>query len=165
MMRPEHYRQLAAWFQARPAAYRLLCGLNRGLPVLFYSLYPLLLIWLAVRQDGRFLRVLLVPAAAYLTCTLIRRVIRANRPYETPGFEPLIARRKTGDSFPSRHMTCASVITMSYGFIFPPAGWLLAIAAIAIAAVRVAAGIHFPRDVFAGGLLGFLFGIAGFWIL
>ena len=159
------YQKLAAWFRARPVAFRLLRGLNSGLPVLFYVLYPLLLAWLAARRDARFLRVMLTPAAAFLLCTVVRRAIHAKRPYEMPGFEPLIPRRKTGDSFPSRHVTCAAVIAAAYGFIFPPAGWALGTAAAAVAAVRVAAGIHFLRDVIAGGALGLLCGLVGFRLL
>ncbi len=160
------YGEIAAWFRARPRAFRLLARLNRVLPLLFYYLYPLLLLQLAVRQDGgRFWRVLAVPAAAFLACTAIRHAFHAKRPYETPGFEPLIRREKTGDSFPSRHMTCAAVIASAYGSVYPAAGAVLAVAALGIAVARVLAGIHFPRDVIAGGALGLAFGIVGFGVL
>jgi len=159
------YGEIAAWFRARPRALRLLAWMNRVLPMLFYYLYPLLLLQLAVRQDGRFWRVLAVPAAAFLACTLIRHAFHAKRPYETPGFVPLISREKTGDSFPSRHMTCAAVIASAYGDVYPAVGAVLAAAALGIAAARVLAGIHFPRDVVAGSALGLAFGIVGFGVL
>ena len=161
-----NYGRVAAWFRARPRALRLLTRLNHVLPLVFYYLYPLLLLQLAVRQEGgRFLRVLLVPAAAFAFCTILRRLIRAERPYESPGFVPLISREKTGDSFPSRHMTSAAVIAFAYWYVYPAAGAALAAAAVCIAVTRVLAGIHFPRDVLAGGTLGFVFGFVGFRLI
>ncbi len=164
-MTAERYRRISAWFAERPRAYRTLVRLNTGLPLLFYYLYPLLPLGLAARQDSRFWRVLAVPAAAFAVCTLMRYAVHARRPYETEGFEPLIRRGKTGDSFPSRHMTCAAVIASAYGFLWPPAGAALGAAAVGIAVIRVLAGIHYPRDVFAGGALGLLGGVVGFWLL
>lgn len=161
-----HYSRIAAWFTARPRALRLLTRLNHVLPLVFYYLYPLLLLQLAVRQErARFLRVLLVPAAAFAACTALRRVFRAKRPYESPGFVPLIPREKTGDSFPSRHMASAAVIAFAYWYVYPAVGAVLAAAAACIAVTRVLAGIHFPRDVIAGGALGFAAGIIGFRLL
>lgn len=164
-MTAERYARIAAWFRARPAAYRLLRLLNRSLPLLSYVLYPLLLLWLLANRDGRFLRVLLTPFAGFAICTAVRHFAHAPRPYEVLGIEPLIRRKKTGDSFPSRHMTCAAVIAAAFWYVFPPAGAALAAAAALIAFVRVLAGIHFPRDVLAGGLLGALCGAAGFFLL
>lgn len=158
-MTAERYRRIAAWFRARPRALRLLALLNKTLPLLFYLLYPLLLIWLAARRDPRLPRFVGIPAAAFLTCTALRKLVRAKRPPEALGIEPLIPRRKAErDSFPSRHMTCAAVIASVYGALCLPAGVLLGAAALLIALARVLGGIHFPRDVLAGGLLGALFG-------
>lgn len=157
------YGKIAAWFRARPGALRLLVRLNHVLPLIFYYLYPLLLLQLAVRREsGRFLRVLLVPAAAFASCTILRHIFRAKRPYESRGFVPLIPREKTGDSFPSRHMTSAAVIAAAYWYVYPAVGAALAAAAACIAVVRVLAGVHFPRDVIAGGALGLAFALVGF---
>lgn len=160
------YRRVAAWFAARPGARRSLTRLNHVLPLLFYYLYPLLLLQLAVRQEReQFMRSLLVPAAAFAACTVLRRLIHARRPYEEPGIVPLIPRQGTGDSFPSRHMTSAAVIAVAYGAVYPLAGALLAAAAVGIAVTRVLAGIHYIRDVAAGGALGLAFGMVGFFVL
>lgn len=165
MMTAERYARIARWFRARPGAYRVLRLFNQVLPGLSYVLYPLLLAWLALQRDGRFWRVLIVPLAGFALCTAVRRLVHAPRPYEALDIEPLIVRKKTGDSFPSRHMTCAAVIAAAFGYLWPPAGGVLAVTAIGIALVRVLAGIHFPRDVIAGGLLGAACGAIGFWVI
>ena len=161
-----NYSSIAAWFTARPRALRLLKRMNYVLPLVFYYLYPLLLLQLAVRQESaRFLRVLLAPAAAFVSCTILRHVFHAKRPYESPGFVPLIPREKTGDSFPSRHMTSAAVIAAAYWYVYPAVGAALTAAAVCIAVTRVLAGVHFPRDVLVGGVLGFALGLVGFRLL
>lgn len=165
MMSAERYRKIAAWFYGHIWAYRLLIRLNIFLPALFYVLYPVLLVVLAVRQDGRLARVLCVPAAAFAACTAVRHLVHAPRPYERVWFEPLMTHHGTGNSFPSRHVTSAAVIAAAYGYVCPSAGAALGAAAACIAVVRVVAGIHFPRDVIAGGALGAAFGLAGFWLL
>ena len=164
-MGAERYRKVFAWFSSRPDAFRWLVRLNRWLPRLFYVLYPALLAALGALRDARFLRVLLVPAAAFALCTLLRRAVRAQRPCERLQIEPLIAHRGTRNSFPSRHMACAAVIAAAYGCVYPAAGFALGVLAIGIAVVRVLAGIHFPRDVAAGAALGLGVGVLGFWVL
>lgn len=165
-MTAERYRRVSAWFRARPRALRLLKAANAVLPLLFYALYPLLLLWLAVRGDARLPRLVALPAGAFLTCTVLRPLVRAERPEAALGIEPLIPRRKRKrDSFPSRHMTCAAVIAAVYGAVWPLAGAVLAVCAACIALARVLGGIHFPRDVIAGGLLGAAFGAAAFFPL
>lgn len=163
-MTAERYGRIAAWFRARPMALRLLALANRALPLLFYLLYPALLLWLAARGDARLPWLTAFPAGAFLTCTVLRKAVKAARPAEALGIKPLLSRRKAGrDSFPSRHMTCAAAIASAYGAVSPPAGCILGLLALAIALVRVLGGIHFPRDVLAGGILGALFGAAAFF--
>lgn len=162
-MTAERYRKIAAWFGARRGALRLLKALNKALPLLFYGLYPLLLVWLLLRQDARLMRLTALPAGAFLTCTVLRPLLHAPRPAEALGITPLLPKRKAKrDSFPSRHLTCASVIAAVFGAVSPPLGCILAAAAVLMAAARVLAGVHFPRDVIAGALLGAAFGAFAF---
>ncbi|NBH79380.1 phosphatase PAP2 family protein [Clostridiaceae bacterium] len=164
-MRIETYRKISAWFYGHVWAYKLLVRLNNFLPALFYVLYPVLLGILAARGDARLWRVLCVPAAAFGVCTVVRRLVHAPRPYERVWFEPLMVHDGTGNSFPSRHVTSAAVIAAAYGYVWPLAGVVLGAAAGCIAVGRVLAGIHYLRDVLAGGALGAGFGLVGFWLL
>jgi membrane-associated phospholipid phosphatase len=69
-----------------------------------------------------------------------------------------LARHDAGRSFPSRHV--ASGLAMAsiggrehrrLGLLMTTVAWLLGLS-------RVAAGLHYPSDVLAGGVLGWLTG-------
>ena len=45
------------------------------------------------------------------------------------------------------------------------AGPVILMLGVALAAIRVIAGVHFPRDVIAGALAGILLGYVGFWLI
>ena len=93
-----------------------------------------------------------ISALFFLLISLLRRVCGQKRPYEGKATPP--PRRGTGDSFPSRHAYSAFFIaTVFFGFS-PLVSYMLFPAAILLSALRVMAGIHYPRDVVAGGFLG-----------
>ncbi|MFR2587027.1 MAG: phosphatase PAP2 family protein, partial [Adlercreutzia equolifaciens] len=74
--------------------------------------------------------------------------------YERCAISPLIVRDGAGESFPSRHAFSAFAIAASwFAAAVPVALALLAVAAL-LAVCRVLGGVHFPRDVIAGALVG-----------
>ncbi len=164
-MTKESYDRIRAWFLRRPAALRAMKALNRILPGVVYCAYPLLLAALAYQRDPRFLRALLVPAAAFGLVTVFRRLWDLPRPYEKLGIEPLIPRAKKGRSFPSRHVASVTVIALACWYVWPPLGAAMTGIALVIAVVRPLAGIHFPRDVLAGAALSLAVGVFGFWLV
>lgn len=139
--------------------------LNTWLPRMVYCGYPLLLVILAVNRDGRFFRVLLVPAVVFGMVTVLRRLWDLPRPYEALEIEPLIPREKKGHSFPSRHTASAGIIALAFWYICLPMGMGMMVIALLIAVIRPLAGIHFPRDVIVGLLFSLVIGIIGFWII
>jgi phosphatidylglycerophosphatase B len=161
----ERFETIARWLTARPGLLKLLKALNRGLPAVMYAAYPLLLIVLAAARDGRFYRVLAVPAAVFIIVTCVRRLLNRPRPYEKLQITPLLQREGAGQSFPSRHAASATVIAAAFWYISVPAGFVMALAALLISAVRVVAGLHFPRDAAAGVLLSLVLSAAGFWLI
>ena len=68
----------------------------------------------------------------------------------------LIDSPMTGKSFPSDHSTIAFAIAFSLVFFRPRLGVFFLLAAIMVAWGRVFVGVHFPADVFAGAIVGFL---------
>ncbi len=80
-MTARQYKRISAPFRDEKRA-RALRLFNTLVTRLCYAAYPVLLIVLAVRQDGRFLRALLVPAIAFALVTVVRCVFFVERPDE-----------------------------------------------------------------------------------
>ena len=79
--------------------------------------------------------------------------------------QPLLVRRKKGQSFPSRHTFSIFMIAMALGYVWMPAGILFLILGALLGSIRVIGGVHFPRDVIAGAAVGIGIGVLGFYIL
>jgi membrane-associated phospholipid phosphatase len=104
-------------------------------------------------------------AVPYIAVSVLRRLVNAPRPYELYGFYEIKPKEKVGQSFPSRHVFSAFVIaTLAYTV----SAWLgaaLSVVAVCLAAIRVLLGMHFIRDVVAGGLIGIASGMLGIIII
>lgn len=164
-MTAETYAALSAPFRRSPAALWALRWGNKLLTLSCYLLYPALLLWAALGRDPRFLRLVLVPGVSFVLVSLFRRACDSPRPYEVLDIDPLIARDKKGESFPSRHVFSVFVIAAAWGYVCPPVGAALLAVGVLLALARVVGGVHFPRDVLAGAGIGLLAGGVGFWVL
>ncbi len=138
---------------------------NRLVTRLCYVLYPVLLIVLAVQRDARTLRALLVPAVSFALVTVVRNRINEKRPYETLDIVPIIRKNTSGKSMPSRHTFSVFAIAVTFLWVLPWSGILLLCLGVLLAAVRVIGGVHYPRDVIAGGLAGIACGVIGYWMI
>ena len=105
-----------------------------------------------------------VPALTLWGGTVLRRKLDLPRPYDQPGFTPLVAKETRGRSFPSRHALSAAVLVAVWLYFYPFVGRIMTAVALGIGALRVMAGVHFVRDVAAGFALGFALGAAGMWL-
>ncbi|MBQ6495978.1 MAG: phosphatase PAP2 family protein [Firmicutes bacterium] len=130
-----------------------------------YLIYPALLIYLAVKKEPALLQALLVPGISFVLVSIFRYFLNAPRPYEVTGKEPIIQRKGTGKSFPSRHTFSTFVIAVTVFYFWPPAGILTGIAGAVLATVRVLGGVHFVRDVIAGAVIGIGCGVIGFYLI
>ena len=157
------YEGIEQYFRKWEMLFDLLVFFNTWIPRLVYISYPLLLLFLIFTKDERAVEVLLVPFAAFLFTTIIRKVKNEPRPYEKYTIRPLIPREKKGESFPSRHTLSILIIAMAFLYINTALGILFLLLGVILAAVRVAAGIHFPRDVIAAALISLVFGLIGFF--
>ena len=178
-MTPEHYQTLLRWLEARPALKKWIIALNRWLPAVPFACYPLLLVLLNVRMFRLFpvdrtaaldlmqliVRAILVPALVFLGGTLLRAKLNFPRPYEQPGFTPLVKKETRGKSFPSRHALSAAVLAAVWCYFYPAAGACMVVVALLICVLRVLTGAHYIRDVAVGAVLGFALGAAGMWLL
>lgn len=161
-MTKEGYARLSAPFRARPGA---VIALDKGLTLAVYLAYPALLLWLLRTGDPRLLRTVVTPGASFLVVSLVRRWYNAPRPYEVLDIKPLIPKDTAGKSFPSRHAFSIFVIAAAFWSVCPPLGGVLLAAGVLLSAARVVGGVHFPRDVIAGAVIGLASGLLGFWLL
>ena len=179
-MTPEQYQKILHWMEAYPAAKKAVILLNQWLPAVPFLCYPVLVVLLNVQWFGLLrsglnaaaldfmqviARAILVPGLVFLGGTLLRKKLNFPRPYEQPGFTPLVEKETHGQSFPSRHALSAAVLAVVWLYFYPAVGVLMTVVALLICVLRVLAGVHFPRDVLAGAALGFLLGYVGMWAL
>lgn len=164
-MTEERYLKISVWFRRRPGCLRTMAFLNRWLPLALYAAYPALILVLAFQRDARLWKTVLIPAAVFAVVTVIRKAINAPRPYEQLPIQPLIAKNKKGESFPSRHVASAVVLAEAFWYISPLLGIPAGLAALLMTVIRPLAGIHFPRDVIAGAVLSLALGIPAFLFL
>lgn len=97
----------------------------------------------------------------FAAVTLLRRLIDAPRPYELYSFYEVKPKERSGNSFPSRHAYSAFAISTLTLSVSVPIGITLLILAALMCVSRVLLGIHFIRDVAAGGLIGVVAGVIG----
>ena len=179
-MTPERYKKLTQWLETRPALRQSIILLNRWLPLVPFVCYPVLLVllnlrWVGMLQAGPgggglafmqlIARAILVPGLALGLGTVARTRLDFPRPYEQPGFEPLVPKGTKGCSFPSRHALCATVLAMVWLYFYPAVGAGMLVVAALICLLRVLTGAHYVRDVLAGAGLGLGFGLVGMWLL
>lgn len=160
ILNAEQYRAWSAPFRS-PGATKALTLANRVTTMTFYVLYPILLIMLALQRDLLFVPCLVTPAITFMGLSTFRKKINAPRPYEVLDIDPIIKKDTRGKSFPSRHVFSAFVITMCWLAYSPLAGGLLLTLGVFVGAIRVAGGVHFPKDVIGGALMGMACGFVG----
>ncbi len=164
-MTEERYHAVQAWFHARPTALRILLAANKLLSTAVYAAYLVSLLVLLLTCTDRLWRALLVPAVVFIGGTVLRAWLNFPRPYEVYHTPALVNKTRSGQSFPSRHLFSASVLTVYAFWLSPPLGWIMALVVLLLAPLRVLLGVHFIRDVIAGIVLGALAGWIGFFML
>lgn len=150
----QRYEQWAAPLRGRPGVVRALNIVNHGIVVVFYAAYALLLGWACVSDPWKLAPLVGVTAVGFAAVSFFRRRFNAPRPYECCSIAPLIARDGPGKSFPSRHAFSAFAIAASWFAGSAPVAVVLLVAAVVLAVCRVLGGVHFPRDVVVGALIG-----------
>jgi len=158
------YNKNAAFLYSRPQVKRAVLAYNQYVPYFFLFSYALLWVfgaWKLKFEAVDFVKIFCAPAFALLFVSTVRLAINRPRPYEEEGAQiiPLQEKASKGNSFPSRHLTCAAVIATAFLPYLSAFGALLLIMSLALGYTRFAIGWHYPSDVIAGFLLGLVIGI------
>ena len=122
--------------------------------------------YLAAGSDWkRLISELAVLGISFVAVSVARKIINMPRPYEVGNIARLDSSKKSGSSFPSRHVFSAFIIAT---VLSPWIVWLsvgLFIMGSLMALVRVIVGFHFVKDVVAGAVLGIVLGVIGLLII
>ena len=119
---------------------------------------------LAAREVSYVIRLVISTAPAFLVVSIARKAVNAPRPYELFSFYETAPKKKSGESFPSRHVFSVFAIGSALLFENLPLGVCLIISGVILAATRVLLGIHFVKDTVAGALIGLISGTLGMLI-
>lgn len=158
------YQKMLHTLNKYPKMQQTIRVVNKISTLLLYSAYPIFIVYLLFRQDHRIYRALLTPAISFVLLSVFRSYMNAPRPYEKLDIIPIIDKDTAGNSFPSRHVFSTFVIAATIYHVFPGIGLILMFVGLILATMRVLGGVHFPRDVIAGALIGILSAWLGFYL-
>ena len=161
MINEEQYEKLSAPFRSEKWI-NLLNLLNQVTKYLMYFGY-FFLVYLSIHK-GLVIKTILIPGIGFILVTIFRKLYSAPRHYEVLNIKPLIHKDTVGKSFPSRHCFSATIISMTACYVIGVYGIFFWIDTLLIYGLRIIGGIHFPKDVLGGCMIGIVLGTL-FWIL
>lgn len=152
------YNKISSPFVKSKPLMLILKFIYKILPIIVFISYPVLLGFLIYTHDPKLFRCITVPLGVFLSLTVFRALVNAQRPYEKHGTKPLFSKETKGKSFPSRHTASAAVIAMAMVYVNPVIGAVYLAFAFLIAVSRVVGGVHFPKDAAVGFLYAVILG-------
>lgn len=100
----------------------------------------------------------------WLTVELIKVLVRRSRPYSTVAGMRVVGDKAGGTSFPSGHTSQSFFMASLMSHYFHVGIWiaaLLYVVALIVGITRMYVGMHYPRDVLGGAILGTAWGLFG----
>lgn len=164
-MTRETYRKITEPLRDNIELTRWVKRINRVLTACVFCIYPVFLTILLGRGDHFFVRAVLVPAISFVLVSIFRRVVNLPRPYEKFDMLPVLEKDTKGKSFPSRHVFSVFVIATTVFVRQPAAGVLLGAVGAVLGIIRVVGGVHEPKDITAGAMIGILSGWIGYYLI
>ena len=164
-MKEQTYRSMVDAIESVPLMKQYIIWFNRIVTGAVYLLYPALLVMLYLTKNDGLLPAVVIPGISFILLSIVRDRINKPRPYEVFDLEPIINKKTSGHSFPSRHIFCMFLIAVTVFYFYPLAGVLIGLVGVALAVNRVMGGVHFVRAVVAGALCGIFFGIIGIYVI
>lgn len=160
----DEYRSIISYVSNIRITGMLIPLMDRLITLLTALAYAGFLYILFRTKNPLLVRCAVIPAAGFVACTMVRNMLNWKRPYEVYDFEPIIHKETFGKSFPSRHVCSIFLIAMAFFQYDVSMGMVMALMGVMLAILRVFGGVHFPRDVIAGALFGWIFSCIGYYI-
>ena len=145
------YTNMLTYIHSKEHLKKSILLINKYLPYVMYVFYPLLIVYLLIIKHPLFIHTLIKPLIAFISVTIIRKLINRKRPYEYMNIKPLVS-HKLGQSFPSRHTLSAMIIALVTLNIHTTLGIIMFVLASVIGLCRILAGVHHISDVLAGAI-------------
>lgn len=164
-MKSDRYIRISDYIRNTKYGEKIIYYINEIATKIVYVAFMMLIILNIGYKNEELVRVILVTGISFALVSVARKKINAKRPYTVYAFDPIIKKDKQGETMPSRHVFSAFVIAMAYLYMKPELCLIIFISGTVIAIVRVIGGVHFPKDVIVGAILGVLCGIVGFYII
>lgn len=160
----DFYNKISTPIKNSPLKYKIFLFVYRYLVYFTVLIYMALLIYCLIQGlYHQFFNAVLTPAITFIVVTIVRRLINAPRLYKVYSIKPLIAKKKEGESFPSRHTLSITIIAMVGVYVWWPVGIVLWIMSVCMGISRVLAGVHFPKDVLAAAMISIVAGMGMFF--
>lgn len=165
-MNKSRYIKLYNWFENRKGAKKLLETAYKFLPFVFILAVPVILVAKGLQGiDREFVSLLVVFPCVFLGITVMRRLIKRERPYIKYNAPSVIPKNSKSYSFPSRHTASAFIIAMGGYTVCLYFGIFLTVLALTLAVTRILAGVHYISDIVFAIFFSVLFGAVFFFII
>ena len=159
------YKDLILAVRARPRLTLLLKAVDAVAVLITVAAYIAALINEFISSYESAIRLALVCGIPFICVSIVRRLINAPRPYELYDIFDTPPKKRSGQSFPSRHAFSVFSIGTALAFLYPIAATVLLVLGAMLSVSRVLLGKHFVRDVVAGALVGAVTSVIGMLIL
>lgn len=152
----KNYQVMLEYIRQRPTLEKTILFITKYIPYMTVCLYLCLLTYLFIINDSLLIETIWKPLGAFLTVTIIRKIVNRPRPYETLNITPLKSHKK-GESFPSRHCVSSMIIALVCFPIHLVLGITALIMAIVMSICRVLAGVHYISDIIVSMIIAIIF--------
>ena len=158
-------RELVRKVNSKKKIANALAVCDFAITVFSVVVFACMLTHFATRSLAVLLGCIVTLGAPFVIVSLLRRIINAPSPYEIYDFLENSQEDKGGNSFPSRHSFSIFAIGTLCLFASVPVGVATLVLGVLLCFCRVALGLHFVRDVVAGGVIGIITSLIGGFIL
>ena len=158
-MRKEQYDFIMQPARESAQVGKAVVGVNCALTAVGYIAFPLLVVLQACLSGwGVALKTCVICAVGFCVVSVARHVINSPRPYEVLDIKPLVDKKTSGKSMPSRHAFCRFLIAFAWLNWCFWAGCVLVAFSVVLGVLRVVLGVHWPRDVVCAFVCACVFG-------